>query len=228
VLATLLGSSFAATTIGLGAAAGLVMGAGGGLLAGAGAGWLLSIAAESVSTELSKDRLGLYVGAWIAWCLAAVIGGVAGWVVGRLIDRAEQRSATAGLVLRLLGYLLLLASVAVVLVRTGATAAFWRALAGPADAVGRQADAFALGLAAGIIGGIVVAAYLIWLIPDAGPACRRYLPLAQLVLTVMIGVLAAIDSTPGSSIAVAGVLIAAVWILPWAAALAVWPLIRHR
>lgn len=226
VLSTLLGGSVTATAIGLGAVAGLAMGLSGGLLAGAGAGWLLSIIAESISTELSKDRLGLHVAAWIAWCLAAVVGGLAGWVVGRLVDQAERRSATAGLVLRVLGYLLLFGSAAVVLVRTGAAAALWRGLADPADAVGRSSDAFALGVGAGVIGGIVAAAYLLWLVPGSGPVYRRYLPLAQVVLTAMIGTLAAVDSTVGSSVAVAAVLIVAVWVLPWAVALAVWTAVQ--
>lgn len=226
VLSTLLGGSVTATAIGLGAVAGLAMGFGGGLLAGAGAGWLLSIGAESVSTELSKDRLGLHVAAWIAWCLAAVVGGLAGWVVGWLSDQAERRSATAGLVLRVLGYLMLFGSAAVVLVRTGTAAAFWSGLAGPADAVGRWSNAFALGVGVGVIGGIVAAAYLLWLVPDSGPVHRRYLPLAQLALTAMIGTLAAVDSTVGSSVAVAAVLMFVVWVLPWAVALAVWAAVQ--
>lgn len=222
VLSTLLGGSVTATAIGLGAVAGVVMGGfSGGLLAGAGAGWLLSVIAESVSTELSKDRLGLHVAAWIAWCLATVVGGLAGWAVGWLVHRAEQWSATAGLVLRVLGYLLLFGSAAIVLVRTGAAAAFWRGLAGPADAVGRLSDAFALGVGVGVIGGIVAAAYLLWLVPRSGRVYRRYVPLVQLVLTAMIGTLAAVDPTVGSSVAVAAVLMVLVWVLPWAVALAV-------
>ncbi|GAB3952697.1 hypothetical protein GCM10029976_091420 [Kribbella albertanoniae] len=226
VLSALLGGSFTATAIGLGAAAGLVMGFSGGLLAGAGAGWLLSIAAESISTELTKDRLGLYVAAWIAWCLAAIAGGLAGWAVGWLVDRVEQRSPTAGLVLRILSYLLLFACTAVVLVRTGASAALWTSLATPAEAVGRQSNAFALGVGTGVIAGIVAVAYLLWLVPTGGALHRRHLPLAQLLLAAMIATLATVDSTPASSVAVAGVLVAAIWVLPWAVALAVWSLGR--
>ncbi|TDD57584.1 hypothetical protein E1263_23205 [Kribbella antibiotica] len=214
VLSTLLGSSFTATAIGLSAVAGLVMGFGGGFLAGAGAGWLLAIAAESVSTELSKDKLGLYVASWIAWCLAALVGGLAGWAVGRLLDQVEKRSAKAGLALRALGYLLFFAAVTLVLVRTGAAATFWSWFAAPAEAVGRRSDAFVVGIGVGILGGAVVATYLLWLGPGAPPFGRRSLPLAQAALTAMIGTLAVVDTTAGSSLPVAATLIAAVWIVP--------------
>ncbi|MFC9691565.1 hypothetical protein ACFTSF_23635 [Kribbella sp. NPDC056951] len=239
VLSTLLGS-VTATAIGVGAAAGLAMGFSGGLLAGAGAGWLLAIAAESVSTELTKDRLGLHVATWIAWSLAALAGGLAGWLVGRLTDLAERHSPTAGRAIRILGYLLLFAATAVVLVRTGTSTAFWSTLETPAEAVGRQSNAFALGIAAGILSGLAAATYLRWLLPTTsrthqphpkpgrirplptpGPFHRRHLPLAQAVLTALTITLAANDPTPASNLPTTAVLIAAIWTLPWTLTLAI-------
>lgn len=226
VLPAFLGASAQAMTIGLGAVAGLVMGYSGGMLAGAGAGWLLSISAESVGTELSKDPLELYFESWAVWCLSVLVGGVAGWVVGRVADHVQQRSAVAGLAVRVVSYLLLFVSTAVVLVRTGASTALWSSLAELAATTGPRSDALAAGVGLGVVCAFVAAFYLRWLMPKCGQVCRLYLPLSQAVVTVMLWVLAVIDSTAGSTGSVAALLTVVVWIAPWTLVAAPWGVVE--
>jgi MFS family permease len=216
------GTSVPAVTIGLGAVAGLVMGYGAGLLLGAGAGWLLAIIAESIGTELSKDPLGLYFEAWAVWCLSLVVGGVAGWVVGRVADHIQQRSAVAGLAVRLLSYVLLFVSTAVVLIRTGASAALWKGFAELAATTGPQSDALAVGVGLGVVCAVVAAFYWLRLVPTAGRFFRLYLPLSQAIVTAMLWTLAVIDSTAGSTVSVAALLSVVVCVAPWAPAVATW------
>lgn len=222
VLPALLGASVAAMTIGLGAVAGLVMGYSGGLLLGAGAGWLLSIVAESISTELSKDPLGLYFESWAVWCLSILVGGVAGWMIGRVADQVQQRSAVAGLAIRALSYLLLFASTALVLIRTGASTALWNNFAELAVTTGPQSDALAIGVGLGFVCAFVAGFYLLWLMPECGRFCRVYLPLSQALVTAMLWTLAVIDSTEGSTGSVTALLSVVVWIAPWALTAASW------
>ena len=226
VLPAFLGTSVQAMTIGLGAVAGLIMGYSGGLLVGAGAGWLLSIIAESISTELSKDPLELYFESWVVWCLSILVGGVAGWVVGRVADHVQQRSAVAGLAIRAVSYLLLFVSTAVVLIRTGASTAFWNSFAELAATTGPQSDALAVGVALGVVCAFVAAFYLLWLMPKCGRVCRLYLPLSQALVTAMLWVLAIIDSTAGSTGSVAALLSVVVWIAPWALTAASWGVVE--
>lgn len=216
------GMSVPAETIGLGAVAGLVMGYGVGLLVGAGAGWLLAIIAESIGTELSKDPLGLYFDTWVVWCLSLIVGGVAGWVAGKVADHIQQRSAVGGLAIRLLSYVLLFVSTTVVLIRTGASAAFWKILAELAATTGPQADAVALGVALGVVCAVVAGVYWIRMAPTSGRFVRLYLPLSQAIVTAMVCTLAVIDSTAGSTVSVAALLSVAVCIVPWALVAAVW------
>ncbi len=226
VLPAFLDASVTTMTIGLGAVAGLVMGYSGGLLLGAGAGWLLSIIAESISTELSKDPLGLYFESWAVWCLSILVGGVAGWAIGRVADQVQQRSAVAGLAIRALSYLLLFASAALVLIRTGASTALWNNFAELAVTTGPQFDALAVGVGLGFVCAFVAAFYLLWcyvpwvpvvrLMPECGRFCRVYLPLSQALVTAMLWTLALIDSTEGSTSSVTALLSVVVWIAPWA------------
>ncbi|SFB15599.1 hypothetical protein SAMN05216266_105264 [Amycolatopsis marina] len=218
ILPAALGAPVAAMTIGLGAVAGVVMGYSGGLLAGAGAGWLLSIIAESITTELSKDPLGLYFESWALWCLSVLVGGIAGWATGRAANYVQQRSTVAGPALRALSYLLLFVSTAVVLRRTGASTALWNSFADLAVATGPQSDALAVGVGLGFVCASVAGFYLLWLIPKSGRTYRIHLPLAQAVVTAMLWTLAIIDSTAGSTGSVAAILSVVVWIVPWALA----------
>jgi hypothetical protein len=222
VLPAFLGTPAAAMAIGLGAAAGLVMGYSGGLLVGAGAGWLLSMIAESIGTELSKDPLGLYFESWAVWCLSILVGGVAGWVIGRVADQVQRRSAVAGLAIRTLSYLLLFASAALILIRTGASTALWNNFAELAVTTGPQSDALAVGVGLGFVCAFVAAFYLLWLMPKCGRFCRVYLPLSQALVTAMLWTLAIIDSTEGSTGSVTALLSVVVWIAPWALTAASW------
>lgn len=129
VLPALLGGATAATAIGLGAVAGAAMGGIAGVPAGAGAAWLMTVLADAVGADLTKDQLGLHVAPWVAWCLATVVGGLAGWVVGRAAGWVERRSRVAGLVLRTIACLLILAAIVAVSIGTGAAGAVWRWLA---------------------------------------------------------------------------------------------------
>jgi hypothetical protein len=226
VLPAFLGAPVEAMTIGLGAVAGLVMGYGGGLLLGAGAGWLLSIIAESISSELSKDRLDLYFGSWAVWCLSTLVGGLAGWMVGKVADHAEQRSSVAGLVIRVVSYLLLLVSTAVVLIRTGASTALWNSLAELAATTGPQSDALAVGVALGVLCAFVAALYLRWLMPKYGRVGRLYLPLSQALVTALVWALAVIDQNAGSTVSVTALLSVVVWIAPWALTAVSWGVVE--
>lgn len=222
VLPAFPGASVPAVMIGLGAAAGLVMGYGGGLVFGAGAAWLLSIIAESIGTELSKDPLGLYFESWAVFCLSILVGGLAGWVIGGVADRVQRRSAVAGLAVRVFSYVLLFVSITVVLIRTGASAAFWSSLADLAATTGSQANALVVGVAVGVVCASVAACYWLWVTPKRGRFHRLYLPLSQALVTAMLWTLAVIDSTAGSTASVAALLSVVVWIAPWTLAAAAW------
>lgn len=230
VLPSLLGGSATPAAVALASVAGFALGYGGGLLAGAGAGWLLSVIAESISTELSKDPLSAHFESWALWCLSTLVGGIAGWAFGRMADAVRRRSAAAGLAIRMLSYVLLFAAVALVLVRTGASTALWSS-AGRVVTTGPRSDALAVGIGLGFVSAFVAAFYCSWcyaewsfvteVMPPSGSFSRVYLPVWQALATAMLWILAIVDSTAGSTMSVTVLLSVAVWIVPWALVAAV-------
>lgn len=124
-LPQLLSSPTVAIPIAVGALAGAAMGGSRGLLIGAGFGWLVAILAESSASELSKEKTEKHLDPLWAWCISTTIGGLTGWTAERLSDKLAERFPALGRILRVFVYLAIFVSIAVVLLRVGATRALW-------------------------------------------------------------------------------------------------------
>jgi uncharacterized protein (DUF697 family) len=128
----------------IGAVVGLAAQGAGGAIVGALWGWLVGTIADAVVSDLTYEPTARIAGSVAAWCIAAVLGWLAGRVAARCFDKLAAQHRRVHRILARVTITIALASVAVFLYRLGVWvsahySAIWSTVLQLAPTVGRWA-----------------------------------------------------------------------------------------